>query len=147
MNVSEWVAIITSVLATIVSIVALYWSRQDKRDSKVEEEIRDNIGKLERHERECTKTVGDLVTKVEVTASRVETLWNVVMKRLADILISPHTPLLDPLLAKFRDGKLDEQEKPELIRLLKERIEEDKVKDKGRAFLETLILVRLESGH
>ena len=154
MTIPEWSSIVTSVIAVIVAVLSLYWTRTDKRESKselledeVEKEIREQLRRLEKHEKECNRANAELATKVEVISSRVETIWNVMMKRLADILISPHTPELDVLLAKFRDNKLKVAEKPLLIRLLKEQVEKDKKDNKQLAFIETLILVRLESGH
>jgi len=79
--------------------------------------------------------------------TKMDAIWDIGMKKLAEVLISPHTPEMDKLLAKFAHRELSFDEKRRLIELLKQEAEECKREHKMQAAIAVLLITRLEGGH
>ena len=152
MTTAEIIAIVVSAVSVLTSILALYLARRDRRDDKLDYKINESLERLEKYEKEGRRHEKVCDQKVAVLEAKVDALWNGVMKKVADALISPHTPELDKLLQKFRDDEpITESERLRLVDLLMQTIQEEKTKkdkgDRGRAALAAILLGRLSHGH
>jgi hypothetical protein len=77
------------------------------------------------NERRFTRLEENQISKMDFAAmqKQVELFWSIVQKSMADLLHSPHTPEMDILLDRLKDGELDHDGVIKLLCLLDEETE------------------------